>query len=282
MRAFAVTLLGGALLAATVMLAAAGTTDVLAELELRQQELFERIGPSVAFVSEGDSFGSGIIVSKNGYILTNAHVVGNRNTVRVVLADGRSFTGRVVARAPDNIDLALVWIGAPGLTFPWLRLAAAPDLKVGAWVASVGHGRGGIWSFNTGMVSNIYPHGMDRPVFQTQIPLNPGNSGGPVVDRRGRVIGVVTAEIKGSNAINFAIRSEVALKSFPQLGLVCECLTITAPKGVPVFVDGKMVGLGPRVIFPAEARTYEVFAVIGGVMKKRRVPYPTVRAVELK
>jgi S1-C subfamily serine protease len=149
-------------------------------------------------------------------------------------------------------------------------------------VASVGHGRGGIWSFNTGMVSNIYPDGSERPIFQTQIPLNPGNSGGPIVDVRGRVVGVVTAQMRESNSMNFAIRSDVALQAFDELAGLCECIVITAPRGVPVFVDGRNVGVGPRVTVAAEPRSYEVFAVIGGAMKKLRARYPDQRLVDLK
>jgi S1-C subfamily serine protease len=255
--------------------------DPLAEVERRQEEIFQQIGPSVVFIAAGDGFGSGFFVSGDGLILTNAHVVGNHPTVRVVTSDGKTYVGQVSARAPENVDLALVRIAAKKT--PSLALLARSDLKVGAWVAAVGHGRGGIWSFNVGMISNIYPDGADRPVFQTQIPLNPGNSGGPVVDRRGRVIGVVTAGIQNSNSINFAIRTEMALRSFPEIQADCECLVIHAPPGIPIFVDGKMVGTGSAVV-PAAAsgRSYEVFAVIDGEMRKTRVHYPAQRTVELK
>jgi serine protease Do len=277
----------GALVVAAVLVGlarrevrAGAPVDALADLERRQSELFERLGPAVAFISSGSGFGSGFFVGDTGLILTNAHVTGSAPSVRVVLSDGRSLPGSVVKRGPGALDLALVKVDGPKPPGP--RLHPAPELRVGAWVASVGHGRGGIWSFNTGMVSNIYPQGTDRPVFQTQIPLNPGSSGGPVVDRLGRVVGIVTAGLTNSNSINFAIRSEVALKAFPELASACDCLVITAPAGVPVFVNGRMAGVGPRVLFPAEARSYEVFAVVNGVMRKQRLRFPEKRLVELK
>jgi S1-C subfamily serine protease len=253
--------------------------DALAEVERAQQALYEKIGPSVVFIATRDAFGSGFFVDKQGLILTNAHVVTGQNTVRVVLADGRSMDGEVVERARDDIDLALVHV--PVTSVP-LQMADRGELRVGAWVASVGHGRGGIWSFNSGMISNIYPDGTGRPVFQTQIPLNPGNSGGPVVDRSGRVVGVVTAALKDSQNINFAIRIQVALQSFSKLAAACDCLSIRAPIGVPIFVDGKMVGTGPHVAIAAEKRSYEVFAVINGAMKKMQVHWPATRFVDLR
>jgi S1-C subfamily serine protease len=148
-------------------------------------------------------------------------------------------------------------------------------------VASIGHGLGGIWTFTTGMVSNIYPDRGERPVFQTQIPLNPGNSGGPVLDRRGRVVGVVTAGIRDSNSINFAIRSDVAVRKLAKLQASCECLVILAPPDVPVFVDGELAGKRPRVAVPADARAYEVFAVVAGQMRKRIATFPKGREVDL-
>jgi serine protease Do len=254
--------------------------DPIAALERQQQALFDKIVPSVVLLSQGNTLGSGFFVDGRGLILTNRHVVGPAKQVKVVLSDGRTFTGKVTERATGDIDLALVRI--PLEKTPALALEEKPDLRVGSWVASVGHGEGAIWSFNAGMVSNIYSNGQDRPVIQTQIPLNPGNSGGPVFDRRGRVVGIATAELKGSNAINFAIRTSVALRSLAGLAAGRPLLTILAPEGVPIFVDGKMAGTGPRLIVPAEPRVYEVFAVIGGVMSKQRVRFPETTTVDLK
>lgn len=132
------------------------------------------------------------------------------------------------------------------------------------------------------MVSNIYPVGSERPVFQTQIPLNPGNSGGPVMDRQGRVGGVVTASLKETQNINFAIRGDLALRKLRALTAVCDCLVVTAPEGVPVFVDGKMVGAGPRVTVEVDRRAHEVFAVLKGQMRRVVVDFPAQRTVDLE
>jgi serine protease Do len=252
--------------------------DGLADLERQQTQLYEKVGPSVVFLSTGEAFGSGFFVEP-GLVLTNAHVVRDVRSCTVVIADGRRVEGRVAEKAGDNIDLALVRV--PVTDVPALPLDEGKELRVGSWVGSVGHGRGGIWSFVTGMVSNIYPSGSQRAIFQTQIPLNPGSSGGPIIDRRGRVVGVVTAAMKESNSMNFAIRADTALRMLSLLGAKCACVTVTAPPDANVFVDGALVGKGPRVVFPAEPHTYEISALVGGAMKRVRVRYPSERTVTL-
>jgi S1-C subfamily serine protease len=253
--------------------------DPLAVVEKQQQALFERAAPCVVFISNKYGLGSGFFVSADGLVLTNRHVIGKGETVNVVLHDGTKLKGTVVERAGGKLDLALVQVEVEGARF--LPVGGMSDLRVGSWVASVGHNRGGIWTFNTGMVSNIYPKGSERPIFQTQIPLNPGSSGGPIIDRRGRVVGIVTAGLARSNNINFGIRMDVAIRNLKKLADISAVLTITAPKGVAVFVDGKMAGTGPRVVVPAQPKTYEIFAVIGGKMKKVQIDYPAQRTVDL-
>lgn len=111
-------------------------------------------------------------------------------------------------------------------------------------------------------------------MFQTQIPLNPGNSGGPVVDRRGDVVGIVTAGILAAQNINFATRADLALRSLDRLGGACDCLVVTAPAGAPIFVDGRMVGTGPRVTVIVGDGPHTVFAVIGGKRVERVAIWP--------
>jgi S1-C subfamily serine protease len=271
-------LAGAALVLGLYATVAAG--EPLEELERAQQRLFEQVAPAVVYISSGDAFGSGFFVRQDGLILTNAHVVGKRDTVDVIRSDGQKLRGKVVERAPEELDLALVQVEVKGA--PVLPLTGFSDLRVGSWVGSVGHGAGAIWTFNTGMVSNIYPVGAERPVFQTQIPLNPGNSGGPVFDRWGRVAGVVTASLKESQAINFAIQVDLAIRKLRGLAELCDCLVVTVPAGLPVFVDGKMVGTGPRVVVPVEPRTHEVFVVVKGQMRRKQVSFPEQREVDLQ
>lgn len=270
----------GLLLSSPAFAAAASAPDPLLALERHRQQLFEQVAPAVVYLSSRDGFGSGFFVSEQGLVLTNAHVVQGGDSVEVVLHDGRRLRGQVVERATDDIDLALVQVEIR--RSPSLALGGVEALRVGSWVASVGHGMGGIWSLNTGIVSNVYADGNAHPVFQTQIPLNPGNSGGPVLDRAGRVVGVVTKGIAESNAINFAIRSDVALRSLPRLGGASALLTVEAPDGVPVFVDGKLAGKGPLVQVAVAPGRHEVFAVVQGKMRKREIAFPRQSRVRLR
>ncbi len=251
--------------------------DPIWAMESQQRVLYEKIAPAVVFISQGASMGSGFFVTEDGLAVTNAHVVGRAEEVQVVLRDGRRFTAKVVERAGDDIDLALIQV--PVRPTHSVEIGGFSDLRVGSWVASVSHSAGGIWTFSVGMVSNIYPSELNTPIFQTQIPLNPGASGGPVFDRRGRVVGVLTSGVTNANAINFAIRTDAAFRLFPRLAESGPCLVITAPVGVPVFVNDRMAGKGPRVIIPAESGDYEVFAVIKGEMKRKTVSFPETREI---
>ncbi len=253
--------------------------DPLAAVEAYQQRMFENIAPAVAFIRNKDTFGSGFFVSPTGLVLTNYHVVKGSRVVQVILHNGRKLKGTVVERAKDKVDLALVQVSIRPPKF--LDVGSDAGLRVGSWVASIGHGSGGIWTFNTGMVSNIYPSGAKRQLFQTQIPLNPGSSGGPLLDRKGQVIGIVVAGLTESNSINFGIKSSLAIQKLSKLAKYCNCLTILAPPNVPIFVDGVMVGTGPRMVVPAVKKSYTIFAVINGKMVKHKINFPSIRKVNL-
>jgi serine protease Do len=269
---------------ATVSVLATGShaaeVDVLDQSERALQALFERVAPAVVLVTRGELLGSGFFVQADGLVLTSQHVVGDDKKVTVTLHDGRRLTGEVVERATGNVDLALVKV--PAEAVPTLELDALADVRVGSFAAAVGHGEGVLWTFGVGMVSNIHPIGAERPVLQTQIPLNPGNSGGPVVDRRGRVIGVVTTGLLNANAVNFAIRADVVVRALTRLSAAPGYLYVTAPAGATVFVDGVHAGVGPRVVVAAAPGRREVLVVISGRMERRMVEFPQTVSVEVR
>jgi S1-C subfamily serine protease len=98
---------------------------------------------------------------------------------------------------------------------PWLPFRDVNSLRIGEWAGAVGHGLGGIWTYNTGMISNIYPFDDSKPLIQTQLPLNPGSSGGPLMTPEGEVIGIVTAVLNPTEqrvfvGIGFAVPIENA------------------------------------------------------------------------
>ena len=157
--------------------------------------------------------GSGVIVSKDGYILTNNHVVDGADEVKVGLQDGREFTAKVIGRDPKS-DVAVVKIDAKDL--PAVQMADSDKVEVGDVVLAVGNPFGIGQTVTTGIVSatgrgNM---GLDYEDFiQTDAAINPGNSGGALVDAEGRLIGINTAILSrsgGNQGIGFAIPSNMA------------------------------------------------------------------------
>jgi serine protease Do len=252
----------------------------LAAIEREQTQLFSRIAPSVVFIAGPQGFGSGFFVSERGHVLTNRHVVEGLDSVRVVTHEGRRLAGKVVARGDDGLDLAIVKVAAEHT--PALSLASSKEVPIGTWVGSVGHGRGGIWTLSTGLVSNLWGDTRKHGVLQTQIPLNPGASGGPVFDRRGAVIGIVTAGVADAQAINFAIRTDTAVQGMPYLRSLTDCLIVEAEPGASVQVDGHYVGKGPRLALLLPAGEHVVSTLAGGRRIKRTVELPRERTVDLR
>lgn len=170
----------------------------------------ERVGPSVVALnrdSAGGS-GSGLVITPDGFILTNNHVVEGSAGVEAVFTDGSSFAGRVVGTDPDT-DLALVRVAESGL--PAAGLGDSDRLRAGQLVIAIGNPLGFQNTVCAGVVSALGrslrgPSGrLIDSVIQTDVALNPGNSGGPLVDSRGQVVGINTAMIAAAQGISFAI-----------------------------------------------------------------------------
>jgi serine protease Do len=157
--------------------------------------------------------GSGVIVSPDGYILTNNHVVDHADTIDVSLTDGRKFSGKVVGTDPPT-DVALVKIEANDL--PALTMADSDQVKVGDVVLAIGNPFGIGQTVTSGIVSAKNRGGVGEgyeDFIQTDAAINPGNSGGALVDSEGRLIGVNTAILSrtgGNQGIGFAVPSNLA------------------------------------------------------------------------
>jgi serine protease Do len=164
--------------------------------------------------------GSGVIVSADGYILTNNHVVNGADVIKVVLNDGREMTAKVIGTDPQS-DLAVVKVDAKNL--PAITFADSDIVEVGDRVLAVGNPFGIGQTVTSGMVSGLGRATMDLPYedfIQTDAAINPGNSGGALVDAEGRLIGVNTAILSrsgGSQGIGFAIPSNLAHNVMEQL-----------------------------------------------------------------
>jgi serine protease Do len=158
--------------------------------------------------------GSGVIVTKDGYILTNNHVVDSADEVKVTLQDGREFTAKVVGRDPKS-DVAVIKIDANGL--PVVPMADSDKVEVGDIVLAIGNPFGVGQTVTTGIVSATGRGNLGiedyEDFIQTDAAINPGNSGGALVDAEGQLIGISTAIFSrsgGNMGIGFAIPSDLA------------------------------------------------------------------------
>lgn len=169
---------------------------------------------------ENKSLGSGFVVSGDGYILTNAHVVDGADEVTVRLTDKREFKAKIVG-ADKRTDVALIKIEASGL--PVVKLGDPGQLKVGEWVVAIGSPFGFDNSVTAGIVSakgRSLPQENYVPFIQTDVAINPGNSGGPLFNMRGEVVGInsqIYSRSGGYMGVSFAIPIDVAMDIQSQL-----------------------------------------------------------------
>ncbi|MGF1461025.1 MAG: trypsin-like peptidase domain-containing protein [Leptolyngbyaceae cyanobacterium] len=170
-------------------------------------EVYRAASPAVVSVEAGEGSGSGSIITADGLVLTNAHVVGGESTARVRLADGREFTGDVIGFPTSRVDLAAIRLrNSPG-DLPTIDIAPANSVEVGQRAFAIGNPFGLEGTFTVGIVSRIDP---ERGLIQTDAAINPGNSGGPLLGSDGRLIGVnvsifTTQQSGGNIGIGFAI-----------------------------------------------------------------------------
>ncbi|MCV6626772.1 MAG: Do family serine endopeptidase, partial [Cellvibrionaceae bacterium] len=172
---------------------------------------------------EARSMGSGFIISADGYLLTNNHVIDGADEITVNLLDHREFDAKVIG-TDERSDLALLKIEAEGL--PYLEFGDSDTLKVGQWVLAIGSPFGLDFTASQGIVSAIgrsIPTERNEnyvPFIQTDVAINPGNSGGPLFNLDGKVIGInsqIFTRSGGSNGLSFAIPASVAQEVVQQL-----------------------------------------------------------------
>jgi len=164
------------------------------------------------------SLGSGFIIDKKGYIVTNNHVVENADEIQVRLKDGKQYDAEIVGR-DSNTDIALIKIN-PEHELPVVELGNSEDLEVGQWVVAIGSPFGLEHTVTAGIVSakgRVIGSGPYDDFIQTDASINPGNSGGPLLNLNGRVIGINTAIIAGGQGIGFAIPIDLAKGIIEQL-----------------------------------------------------------------
>ncbi len=170
----------------------------------------------------GTAIGTGFLISSDGKILTNRHVVDGADRVIVHLNDRREFTATVIGSDPLS-DVALLKVQASGL--PFLKAADAKTLKPGQWVVAIGSPFGLDHSVTAGIVSAVGRRSLDPsqqyvPFIQTDVPINRGNSGGPLLNTRGEVVGInsqIFSSSGGYMGVSFAIPIETAMNAVQQL-----------------------------------------------------------------
>ena len=162
--------------------------------------------------------GSGFIIHKDGYILTNAHVVENSDSVQVALSTGGLFKGKLIGM--DRVaDLALIKIDSPD-PLPVIPLGSSKELKPGDWVMAIGSPFGLDLTVTVGIVSakgrslGATPY---DDFIQTDTPINPGNSGGPLINTQGEVVGINTAVMQMGQGLGFSLPVDLAKKLIPEL-----------------------------------------------------------------
>jgi len=161
------------------------------------------------------SLGSGMIISPDGYILTNAHVVRGADTIKVNLADNKSYPARVVPASPELFSRDLAIVKIDGHNLPTVRLGDADQVKVGSWAIAIGSPFGFDETVTVGVVSakgrvlrGQEGNAESRDLIQTDASINPGNSGGPLVNIAGDVIGInqaIYSPSGGNVGLGFAI-----------------------------------------------------------------------------
>ena len=192
----------------------------------RHAEIFRRFGFPFPFGGgprqepERRGTGSGFIISADGLILTNHHVVDGADEIKVRLTDNREFTGKVLG-SDAKTDIAVVKIEAKDL--PYLTMGNSDELKVGEWVAAIGSPFGldnTVTSGNVSAKSRKLPSDQYVPFIQTDVAVNPGNSGGPLFNMKGEVVGInsqIFSTSGGFMGLSFAIPSNLAMQIKDQL-----------------------------------------------------------------
>ncbi len=200
-----------------MFLPAPGFAEIYSFDERINIRVYESVSPSIvaidADISEGVSSGTGCIIDSGGLILTSSHVLDGFKTIKVTLSDGTSYSGKMVADNIDNSDFALIKI-KPDSSLRTINLGNSSNVRVGQKVLAIGNPFGFNRTLTTGIVSRV---DKKRNKIQTDAAINPGSSGGPLLNQKGEVIGINQSIYNPDNnksniGIGFAVPVDIAKK----------------------------------------------------------------------
>ena len=205
-----------------------------AECNTALPTLYQQVSPAVVFISAvsvasvhpgervGTVVGSGVLMDREGLILTNSHVVFGRRAISVTLENGYTTPAQLLGADPI-LDVAVLRIPVPDAGLPKATLGDSDALQVGEEVIAIGHPMGLEQTLTRGVISGTdrllseFPLNLMLPLIQTDAAINPGNSGGPLVNRCGEVVGLTSALLADAKNISFAIPINVVKEVVPQL-----------------------------------------------------------------
>ncbi|HPO82647.1 MAG TPA: trypsin-like peptidase domain-containing protein [bacterium] len=270
-------------------------TNYLSPEEAIYVDIAEKIGPSVVNISTvniiqyffqpipAEGAGSGVIISSDGYIITNNHVVEGARSIKVILGDGQTLEGKLIGRDPFT-DIAVIKVDMTDL--PYAKFSDSSKLKVGQIAIAIGNPFGLGKTVTAGIVSalerSIQPDQgvIIESLIQTDAAINPGNSGGALVGSNGEIIGINTAIYQGAQGIGFAIPSNVAKKiaediiekgyaSHPWLGIKGETLNRRIVLYYSLPIDYGVIIREVVKSSPADKAGLQVGDVITGIDNER-------------
>ena len=226
--------MAGAIVFLLAQFFAPGAAPAKSHCNLPYTEIYKKVSPSVVFISSvgvspfkmkdrlDEGIGSGFIIDKKGLLLTNSHVVFRRGAISVTLDSGESAPAKLLGADPI-LDLALLRITKLPKGLRVLKMGDSDVLEVGEEVAAIGNPLGLEQTMTRGIVSGLNRFVPDSPLsrflpfIQTDAPINLGNSGGPLVNRCGEIIGINTAVFSEAENMGFSIPSNIAKRIVPQL-----------------------------------------------------------------
>ncbi len=231
------------------------------------KDFFEKFFGEMPKEFKSRSLGSGFIFDRDGYIITNNHVIEGADKIKVKLVDGREFKATIKGRDPMT-DLALIKIESANHDLPVLSLGDSNAMQVGDWVLAVGNPFGLSHTVTQGIISakgRVIGAGPYDDFLQTDASINPGNSGGPLVNLNGEVVGINSAIVATGQGIGFAIPSSMASSIIPQL------------KEKGSVVRG-MLGVQIQMVTPELAKSFGLKEPMGALVAEVNPGSPAAKA----